>query len=1337
MTAIDVAGTPEPGPAGEAVYPLSPMQQGMLYGLLLEPGSGADLEQIVLRFDEKVDAAALGEAWHAVADRHELLRTSFEWSDGDEPRQRVHRRAPMEIVRHDVSASDAAVREARLDTFLRADRARGFDPTRPPLSRVTLFDGGDTAVVVWTFHHLLFDGRSFPIVLADLLTAYDAVGAGRSAALPAPLDHYRSYIEWLDGLDREEAETYWRAELKGFSAPTPLGVDSIVAEGPASAHRFEEVRAAVGPSTVTALNALASATGVTLNTVVQGAWALLLATYSGDDDIVFGTTRACRYGTVPSADAMAGLFINTLPLRVGVVADLALADYLQQVRATHLAMRPVEHTPLVDVQSWSEVPPGTRLFETILVYETYEFGPSMRDRLGTGDRLAYELHEQTNYPVLLSVYGSDEMLLCLEFETSRLTPDVADRMAAHMGQILTAMAGAAPTSAVGELDWLSDAESAFLAAAGDGGGVEQPSSDVVSRFRARATQTPHADAVVDGATTMTFAALDNRSDQIAAHLAALDAAGGTVAVLLNRSAQAIASMLGALKAGAAYLPLDPDYPPDRLEHMVADSGATVLVVDAATAERAAVGPLAALPGVRVLDVGAVDGDRVEVAAPPSPDDPCYIIYTSGSTGLPKGVVVPHRAVVNHADAAMEHYSLAPTDRVLQFAALSFDVAVEEIFPTLLAGASVVLRTPEVSTSFDVLHDFVTAHQITVVNLPAAFWSTWVDHLVAGDADIPSTIRLVVTGSEAVSSEQLSRWSLLAGAHIRWVNGYGPTETTVTATVYDPTDGAPAPGPVAPIGRPIRGVRTRVLGPNRRPVPIGAPGELHIGGAGVALGYHARPELTAERFIADPLGAPGDRLYRTGDLVRVLPDGNLEYLGRLDDQVKIRGFRVELGEIESALADLEGVAQAVVTVQPDPGAGPQLVGHLVLSPGAELDADGRREALRGRLPDYMVPVALAIIDEVPVTPSGKTDRRALQEVRLERSHADSVPPRTSTERDIAAIWADVLGLETAGVHDNFFELGGNSLVAIRLLGGIERLAGDRITLADLFAAPTIAELAARIDPDSRPTEPTTRLATTDPNRGWVIPIKTDGDKPPLFHLGGASVLRNLAHYLSDDRPLYALLEQDLDADHFATSVDEIVEHCIGGLRSVRPNGPYVIAGLCFGGVVALEMSRALRAQGEQVDLTLMIDSFAPGAITRKPEDEVEAPSVADRLELLRPSRVARKTRKRLWRRLWGPVHGGYRRLGRRTPLWLRDVEEANTIASDAYVATPYDGDVTLFIATEQDRRMNIAPLNGWGPLIEGRLDVDEVVGGHLSVYDEPHVRDLARKLNALLERCGAV
>ncbi|HEX2094369.1 MAG TPA: amino acid adenylation domain-containing protein, partial [Longimicrobiaceae bacterium] len=1040
----------------EDLYPLSPMQEGMLFHTLMQPGSGAYVGQFGFALRGPLDRGAFRRAWETVVARHTALRSSFAWEGLERPLQTVHRWVDPELREEDWRGAGAAEQAERLDAFLAADRARGFDPGRAPLLRLALFRTADRAHrLVWSFHQMVLDGWSLPLVFREVVMLYDAYRHGREAALPAPRP-YRDYIAWLGRRDPGGAERFWRAELAGFSTPTPLVVDRAV---PGEAAGHGNAATWLDEESTRALNALARREGLTPNTLAQGAWALLLSRYSGEPDVVFGVTTSGRPAELEGVEETVGLFINTLPARVRIAPEARAAGWLREIQERQAAVREHEQVPLVRVQQWSGVPAGQPLFDTLLVFENYPMEGVPAEHEGGLEIRPLEALEQVNYPLAVVVLPGTRMVLTAQYDRARLDDGVVERMLAHLRNLMEGMVAAdAPVSS---LSLLGEDERRQLVAAGAPAVPDLPRRESIHGiFEMAARRAPDAVAVTFEGESLTYAELDRRANRLAHHLRARGVGPEVrVGLLLERGVEMVVAALGVLKAGGAYVPVDPSAPDDRVRYVLADSGAPVVLTRQALADGVPAGA-----GAVLLDA---DGPRIAAepdAAPEvesSPDDLAYVIYTSGSTGRPKGVMVEHHSVIRLLRATEEWFDFGPRDVWTLFHSYAFDFSVWEMWGALLYGGRLVVVPAGVARAPDAFYELVVREGVTVLNqTPSAFRPFAAVEEVRGMAP-ELALRLVIFGGEALELSSLRPWVERHGdARPRLVNMYGITETTVHVTYRSLTRADVEREAGSVIGVPIPDLHLHLLGSDGEPVPVGVPGEICVGGAGVARGYLNRPELTAERFVCNPFGA--GRLYRSGDLARRRDDGELEYLGRSDQQVKIRGFRIEPGEVEAALRALDGVRDATVVARADGAGDLRLVGYVVGSGGGLPALDGIRASLRERLPEYMVPAVLVPLEAIPLTSNGKVDRAALPAPEgMATSAAAYVPPRTAAEEALAAIWSEVLGVERVGVHDNFFESGGHSLLVIRVVSRVREHFGVEIPLGSLFEAPTVADLAGEI------------------------------------------------------------------------------------------------------------------------------------------------------------------------------------------------------------------------------------------------------------------------------------
>ncbi|MCC6861343.1 MAG: AMP-binding protein, partial [Bryobacterales bacterium] len=825
----------------EDIYPLSPMQQGMLFHAELAPETAVYVEQTSCLLNGALDVTVFERAWQRVMDRHAVLRTAFVSGQVEEPVQVVYRRLPLPLQKEDWRGMPEEEQRHRFRQFVIDQRQTGFELPAAPLFRIALIETGDGAWrFVWTFHHLLMDGWSAARLFAEVFAFYESLSQGKELRLPAPRP-YRDYIAWLARQDKSKAAGFWQQVLEGFAAPTPLPIARTI-PGEAG-YRIHQARLSEGLTEE--LEAAARRHGLTLNTLVQGAWAILLGRYSGEDDVVFGATVSGRPPDLPGADSIIGLFINTLPVRARLRAAQPAGEWLQELQALQSETRQYEHTPLVDVQGWSAVPRGRPLFESILVFENYPMDASLSRR---SDRLSIsEVHtaSATNYPLTLAVSPGRSLGLEIACDTARFDSGAMERLAGHLSTVLENIA-AGWSQPLGRVGYVTQKERARIREWSEAKRAEAAAQSVAQAFEAQVRLAPDAPAVCFNGVEFNYAELNARANRLA-HRLRRSGVGreSLVAISMERSPAMVVAALGVLKAGAAFLPVDPGYPAERIRYMLEDSGAWLLPADLDSA-------------------GESDGNPEPAAGP---ENLAYVIYTSGSSGQPKGTLLRHAGLVNFARAFAGDMGTGAGSRVLQFASFSFDAAVGEIFAALLSGAALYLAPRETVLSAPALLRFLRENRITHATLPPSLLR------VLPAEGLPELSVLLSVG-EACSYDVVEKWA----PGRRFINGYGPTEATIGNT-WGPLN----TGDALSIGRPIANSEVWILDRAQEAAAVGVPGELCIGGAGLARGYLGRPELTAEKFIPHPFsGEPGARLYRSGDRARWTEGGELEYLGRLDE-----------------------------------------------------------------------------------------------------------------------------------------------------------------------------------------------------------------------------------------------------------------------------------------------------------------------------------------------------------------------------------------------------------------------------------------------------------------------
>ena len=1041
----------------EDIYPLSPMQQGMLFHSIYTPHSGAYVEQASYRLEGDVDLDAFAQAWQRLLVRHPILRTAFLWEGLDDPVQVVRTRAEVVYEHQDWQGLSADEQQQRLREFLEQDRLRGFEISRAPLTRYLLAKtSASTHEFVWTFHHLVLDGWSIPLVLRDFFLAYQSIRAGVADAAASPRP-FRDYIEWLQQQPLPEAKEFWQRTLNGFSAPTPLGIDTRTGSADPGEGAYAEANFRIGARTAAALQTFGRQQQLTLSTLVLGAWALLLGRYSGCDDVVVGATVSGRSPQLFGSGEMVGMFVNTLPVRAKIDHARAVADWFRDLQAQLVEARRHEHSPLVQIQGWSEVPRGLPLFESIVGFQNQP----VAEVLGSVDfgmkvHSLVDRHTWTTYPLTIVVEPGEELALVMVYDARRFEPATLARVAGHLETLLADIA-ADPARPLHEIELLSEAERALVVSQFNATHSPYERGRLVHEsFEEQAHRSAGAAALSYRGQTLSYQELNRCANRIAHRLRELGVGpDDRVAICAPRSFEMVQGVLGILKAGGAYLPLDPNLPCERLAYMLEDASPKLIL---GYSSIRAVLPDAGLP-VLWLDAAEEwatqpehDPDRAGLTA----QHLAYVIYTSGSTGRPKGVMVEHGGLNHYLQWALKAYGAARGTSSVVSSPLAFDATVTSLYLPLLSGGCALLLQ-EHNEQEELEARLRSGEPLDLVKITPAHLHMLGERFRRDPPGVQPGC--FVIGGEALSAQTVALWRQLA-PRSRLVNEYGPTETVVGCATFEIAGDFEPEASSVPIGHPIANTQLYLVDRHQQPVPIGVTGELLIGGVQVARGYLNQPQLSAERFIEHPFDPSAGRVYRSGDLGRWRPDGSIEYLGRNDFQVKLRGFRIELGEIEAQLKRCAGVREAAVLAREDRPGDKRLVAYVVAAEGAQLSVPALREALARTLPEYMLPGAFELLASLPLTANGKLDRQALPApgAPAATTHAYEAP-QGEAEQVLARIWTELLGVERVGRHDHFFELGGHSLTAILLLSRIKDEMRVDISLRLLFENAGLQRLAA--------------------------------------------------------------------------------------------------------------------------------------------------------------------------------------------------------------------------------------------------------------------------------------
>jgi amino acid adenylation domain-containing protein len=1317
-------------------YPLSEAQQEIWLASRLDPQAApAFNESCALTFRGPFRSDALTSALGQLVERHEALRTSISASGET---QVVHPATPPFLAVEDLSGLGQAARDQRLAASIREEVQQPFDLTRTPLLRGRLFKlAAEEHVLALTAHHIVCDGWSYDVMVRDLGVLYSQACCGERDQRPPPTQ-FRDYAQRMAAYRREaryDADlAFWMDRLA--APPTALQLPLDRTRPPLRSFQGAMDVAQIEEPLYSALKELGTRQRCTFFATLMAIYAVLLHRLSGQSDLIIGIPAAGQQ--LMEGQDLVGHCANLLPLRLHIEPERPFTELLA---ATQRALLDAyEHQGLTFGALLKALQLPRDPSRSPLIQVTFNVDPAIHglqfEGLETGivinPRTAYQFEHSLNL-----VAHAGHLRVETNYNTDLFDQATVARWAGHLREIARA-ATQSPELAVEALPLLTAAERRQVTVGWNPPVAPYPAQLCLHElFAQQAARTPDAVAVVCEKDRLTYADLEQRANQLAHYLRRQGVgAESLVGLAVERSLELVVGILGILKAGGAYLPLDPTYPAERLAFMLADAQVKVVLTQARLK--------ADLPasGARVICLDA-DWPTVarETAAPPSavasPDHLAYVIYTSGSTGRPKGALVTHRNVVRLFRATEHWFGFGPADVWTLFHSYAFDFSVWELWGALLYGGRLVVVPYLVSRDPVAFHALLRRERVTVLNqTPSAFRQlSWAEESRAAQGEL--ALRYVIFGGEALDLQSLRPWFARHGDRMpQLVNMYGITETTVHVT-YRPLALADVEkGSGSMIGRPIPDLQVYVVDRHLQPVPIGVPGELLVGGAGVARGYLSRPELTAERFIAHPLAeTAGQVVYRTGDLARFLPDGDIEYLGRIDQQVKIRGFRIELGEIESILVEQPAVREAAVLAFDNAQGEKQLAAYVVAKANVAGDAGGSlvadlRARLRARLPEYMVPATFVLLESLPLTPTGKVDRRALPDPAEGATPTAGayVAPRTEEEIRLAAIWADILNLPRVSATDDFFAVGGHSLSAIKL---ITRLgdAGYQLEVVDLFRHPVLERMAKVMKP---------MAAASVPAQGDVIVVRLQEGRPgrpPLCLLpsdfGDLLIYTNLMPLLNPDLPCLGLqCARMYENNQDVRSMPDLARFFIKHLLSVQPQGPYLLAGYCFGGLVALEMARILKAEGREVALLCLIDArpynpavergeywrmLLQGALRAKASDWKRhiAAKISMKREGMLIDMMARTNPDRL----------GRRELNR----WVLE-----TKAMNSYRCTPYDGTITYFYPQESQYEIYGDPSCGWLHLAE-RVNLYKVSGSHLNMMKEPHVRQVASQLQACVDR----
>ncbi|WP_414621620.1 amino acid adenylation domain-containing protein [Calothrix sp. CCY 0018] len=1310
-----------------AKLPLSYAQQRLWFIDRLNPDSSVYNICGALEIQGLLNVAALEESFNQIVRRHEICRTTFKVFNG-EPMQVIVPDFTLRLKQVNITHLPKKHLSAEVTRLATVEAQQPFDLSTAPLLRTTLLElDARHYVLILTVHHIIFDAWSMGVLIGELGKLYEANSCGIAHKLPELPIQYADFAvwqrQWLQNRVLTNQLAYWKKKLCGN---LPLLQLPSYRKLPQPSYRGARQELILSKTLTQALKELSQQQGVTLFMMLLAAFKTLLYRYTGQEDLLVGTATAGRNQS--ELEPLIGCFVNTVVLRTDLSGNPNFLTLLERVR--EVTLEAYAHQDLPFEKLVEELQPQRDLNHSPLFQIGFAFynAPKIEAQLSNLTLNSLEVDSGTSKLDLTISFKETEAGLtgCIEYKSELYDAATITRMQAHFQTLLEGIV-ANPQQRLHQLPLLTTAEiQQYLQ--WNNTQTQYPADFCVHQlFEAQVERSPNAIALSFNDSTITYQELNIQASQLANYLQSLGIKPEIrVGVYIERSPLTIISILAIFKAGGVYVPLDPTYPQERLAFMIEDAQLSLLL----TQESLGIEPEEKTTLV-YLDrewENIVQHDDANPRQIVTPDNIAYIIYTSGSTGKPKGVLLEHRGLCNLATAQMQVFDVRHHSRVLQFASLSFDASISEIFMTLVAGATLCLATTDDLLPGTKLLRLLRDRQITTVTLPPSVLA------VLRSSELPDLQTIIVAG-EACSADLVARWACSR----RFFNAYGPTEATVCATIAECSKEDLQP----PIGHPIANTQVYILDRTLQPVPIGLPGELYIGGIGVARGYLNRPNLTAEKFIKNPFNnSKFNRLYKTGDLARYRNDGNIEFLGRIDHQVKIRGFRIELGEVETVLRQHPDVLTCVVTAH-EGGSGKGLVGYIIPEGGITINRQQLKDYLKEHLPDYMVPYTLIVLEKLPLTPNGKVDRSALPAPEQSLKAETKIIPRDSLELELVRVWEEVLKIHPIGVTDNFFELGGHSLLAVRLMALIQQQFGRELPLSTLFKNGTIEQLAII-------------LRSKTPVEAWspLVAVQTPGSKPPLFcvHPIGGNVLGYIAlgRYLSPEQPLYALQAPGVEGQIKPyTQIPELAKFYIEALQTVQASGPYFLGGHSFGGLVAFEMAQQLHSLGQEIGLLAIMDTPAPyaGKVTETIDDArwlVKRSQVLERffgkklsveyteLICLEPEAQLNYFLEKLRRVNLIPPDAGHDMI-----RCIIEVQKASYQALINYVPHCYPGKITLLRTSEvlaSDASGVFAqnfrePDYCWGELTTQPIEIHRVPGDHVTMLAEPHVKVLAQRLKS--------